>query len=50
MEVMIKKLMKELSHEKKSNNRLNYEIKRLNFELIDTEKRMKQKNDQIYQF
>ena len=50
MELMIKKLMKELSHEKKSNKRLNYEIKRLNFELIDTEKRMKQKNDQIDQF
>ncbi len=50
MEVMIKKLMKELNHQKKTNNRLNHEIKRLNLELIDAEKRMKQKNDQIYQF
>jgi hypothetical protein len=33
--MMVKKLMKELSHERKLNNRLNIEVKRLNSEVIE---------------
>ncbi len=49
MENMIKKLLKELSNERKVNSRMNLEIKRLNNEVIELEKKIKTKNDNIYQ-
>ena len=49
MESMIKKLLKELGHERKVNSKIGFEVKRLNNELLEMESKLKAKNDTIYQ-
>jgi hypothetical protein len=49
MESMIKKLLKELGHERKANSKIGFEVKRLNNELLEMERKLKAKNDTIYQ-
>lgn len=46
---MIKKLLKELANERKINSKMSFEIKRLGNEVIELERKIKQKNDTIYQ-
>lgn len=46
---MIKKLLKELGHERKANAKIGFEVKRLNNELLEMERKLKAKNDTIYQ-
>ncbi len=46
---MIKKLLKELGHERKVNAKIGFEVKRLNNELLEMERKLKAKNDTIYQ-